>query len=87
MAKLAMHATAAPLKGCIYVGKLCVAYRRFKVSLAVHVAHEGNVLRRIIAAADCVEAASSSVGMLFLATAFLSRAMGHKRLRVSLRGA
>jgi hypothetical protein len=40
------------------------------VSLAVHVAHADNVFRGIPAAPDGVEAASSSVEMPSLATAF-----------------
>jgi hypothetical protein len=62
----------------MHVGKLLASWRR-KVSLAVHVAHADNVLRGLSAVADGVDAASSSVGMPFLATALFTRAMGRKR--------
>jgi hypothetical protein len=70
----------------MHMGKLLASCRR-KVSLAVHVAHVCNVLRGLSAAADAVEAASSSAGMPSLATAFFTRAMVRKRLRASSRGA
>jgi hypothetical protein len=66
--------------------KLLASWRR-KVSLAVHVPHADNVLRGLSAAADGVEAASSSDGMPFLATALFTRAMGRKRPRASSSGA
>jgi hypothetical protein len=70
----------------MYVGKLLDSWRR-KVSLAVHVAHADNVLRCLSAAADGVEAASSSAGMHAIATALFTRAMGRKRPRASSSGA
>jgi hypothetical protein len=70
----------------MHVGKLLVSWRR-KVSLAVHVAHADNVLRGLSAAADGVEAASSSVGMPSLATALVTRDMGGKRPCASSSGA
>jgi hypothetical protein len=76
---------AAASKG-MHVGKLLASWRR-KVSLAVNVAHADNVLRGLSAAADGVEAASSSVGMPSLATALFTRAMGRKRPRASSSGA
>ena len=88
------HATAflmelakqpAASKG-MHVGKLLASWRR-KVSLAVHVAHADNVLRGLSAAADGVEAASSSAGMPSPATALFTRAMGRKRPRASSSGA
>jgi hypothetical protein len=88
------HATAvltelakqvAASKG-MHVGKLLASWRR-KVSLAVHVAHADKVLRALSAAADGVEAASSSTGIPSLATALFTRAMGSKRPRVSSSGA
>jgi hypothetical protein len=69
----------------MHVGKLLASWRR-KISLAVHVAHTDNVLRGLSAVADCGEAASSSVGVPSLATAFVTRAMGRKRSRASSRG-
>jgi hypothetical protein len=60
---------------------------RRKTSLAVHVAHAGNFLRGWSAAADGVEAASSSVGMSSHATALFTRAMGRNRPRASSSGA
>jgi hypothetical protein len=62
-------------------------FSRRKVSLDVRVAHADNVLRGISAAADGVEAASSSIGMPSAATPLLTRAMGHKRPRASSSGA
>jgi hypothetical protein len=59
----------------MHVGKLLASWRR-KVYLAVHVAYADNVLRGLSAAADGVEAASSSVGMPSHATAPFNRAMG-----------
>jgi hypothetical protein len=88
------HATAfltelvkqtAASKG-MHVGKLLASWRR-KVSLAVHVAHANNVLRGLSSAAYGVQAASSSAGMLSLATALFTRAMGRKRPRASSSGA
>jgi hypothetical protein len=58
-----------------------------KVSLAVHVPNADNVLRGLSAAADGVEAASSSPWMPSPATAFFTRAMGRKHARASVRGA
>jgi hypothetical protein len=68
----------------MHVYKLLASWRR-KVSPTVHVDHADNVLRGLCAAADDVEAASSSVGMSAQATAFLT--MGRKHLRASSRGA
>jgi hypothetical protein len=48
---------------------------------AVHVAHADNALRGLSAAADGVEAASSSVKVHPPAMAFFTRDMGRKRLR------
>jgi hypothetical protein len=76
---------AASEKG-MHVGKLLASWHR-KVSLAVHVAHADNFLRALSAAADGVEAASSSGGMPFHATALFTRAMGRKRPRASSSGA
>jgi hypothetical protein len=56
------------------VGKLLGFWCR-KISLAVHLAHAENVLRRLFAVADDVEAASSSVGMPSPATALFTRAV------------
>jgi hypothetical protein len=75
----AKHAAAS--KG-MHSGTLLASWRR-KISLAVHVAHADTVLRGLSAAADCVEAAYSSVGMPCLATAVFPRAMGCKRPRAS----
>jgi hypothetical protein len=55
----------------MHAGKLLASWRR-KVSLAVNVAHADNVLPGLAAAADAVEAASSSVGMPPLATALFT---------------
>jgi hypothetical protein len=82
LTELAKQATAS--KG-MRVGKLLASWCR-KVSLAVHVAHAGNVLRGLSAAAAGVEAAPSSAGMPSLATALSIRAMGRKRPRPSLSG-
>jgi hypothetical protein len=88
------HATAfftelakqtAAAKG-MHVGKLLASWRR-KVSLAVHVVHADSVLRCLSAAADGVEAASSSARMPSPATALFARAMGRKRPRASSSGA
>jgi hypothetical protein len=57
---------------------MLTSWRR-KVSLAVHVAHAGNVLRGLSAAADGVEAASSSVGMPSPTITLFTGAMGRKR--------
>jgi hypothetical protein len=76
---------AAASKG-MHVGKLLPYWRR-KVSLAVHVAHADNVLRGLSAAADGVDAASSSAGMPTIVTALFTRAMGRKRPRASSNGA
>jgi hypothetical protein len=57
------------------------------LSLAVHVAHTDNVLRGLCAAADGVEATSSSAGMPSHATELFTRAMGRKRPRASSSGA
>jgi hypothetical protein len=54
--------------------------------LAVHVAHADNVLHGLPAAADGVEAASTSVGMPSSATVLFTRAMGRKRLRACSSG-
>jgi hypothetical protein len=83
LTELAKHASAS--KG-MHVGKLLASWRR-KFSLAVHVAHADNVLRGLSAAADGVEAASSSVGMHYHAKALFTRAMGRKRPRTSSSGA
>jgi hypothetical protein len=56
---------------------------RRKVFLAVHDPNADNVVRGLFTAADGVEAAYSSGGMPFLATAFFTCVMGRKRLRVS----
>jgi hypothetical protein len=61
------------------VVKLLASWRQ-NVSLDAHVAHVNNVLRGLSAAADDVEAASSSVGMPSHATALFTRAMGRKSL-------
>ena len=58
-----------------------------KVSLAVHVPHADTVLRGLSAAADGVEAASSSAGMPSPTTAIFTRAMRRKRPRASSSGA
>jgi hypothetical protein len=79
----AKQATAS--KG-MHLGKSLASLRR-KVSLAVHVAHVENVLRGLSAAADGVEAASSSAGMPSHATALFTRVMGRKRLHASSSGA
>jgi hypothetical protein len=83
LTELAKQASAS--KG-MHVGKLLASWRR-KVSRAVHVAHTDNVLRGLSAAADGVEAASSSFGMPSHATDLFTRAMGRKRPRPSSRGA
>jgi hypothetical protein len=70
----------------MHVGKLLASWRR-KVSLAVHIAHSDRVLRGLSAAADGVEAASSSAGIPSHATALFTRAMGRKRSRASSSGA
>jgi hypothetical protein len=70
----------------MHVGKLLASWRQ-KFSLAVHVAHVDNVLRGLSAAADGVEAASSSVGMPSRVTVLFTRAMGRKRPLASSRGA
>jgi hypothetical protein len=95
------HATAfltelakqvAASKG-MHVGNLLASWshardlRRKVSTLAVHVAHADNVLRGLSAAADGVEAASSSAGMPSLATPLFTRAMGSKRPRASSSGA
>jgi hypothetical protein len=69
----------------MHVGKLLASWRR-NVSLAVHVAHADNILRGLSAAADAVDAASSSAGMPSHATALFTRAMGRKRPRASSSG-
>jgi hypothetical protein len=88
------HATAfltelakqvAASKG-MHVGKLLASWCR-KVSLAVHVARVNNVLSALSAAADGVDAASSSAGMTSPTTALFTRAMGRKRPRASSSGA
>jgi hypothetical protein len=81
--EVARHAAAS---NEIHVGKLLASWRR-EVSLAVHVAHADIVLRGLSAAADDVEAASSSAGMPSPTTAFFTRAMGRKCLRAFSRGA
>jgi hypothetical protein len=81
--ELAKPATAS--KG-MHVGKLLASLHR-KVSLAVHVTQADNVLRGLSAAANGVEAASSSVGMSSPSTALVNRAMGRKRPRASSSGA
>jgi hypothetical protein len=68
------------------VGKLLASWRR-KVSLAVHADHANNVLPGLPAAADDVEAGSSSTYIPFHVTAFFTRAMGRKRLHASSHGA
>jgi hypothetical protein len=83
LTELAKEATAS--KG-VHVGKLLASGRR-KISLAIHVAHADNVLRGLSAAADGVEAVSSSAGMRSPATALFTRAMGRKRPRASSSGA
>jgi hypothetical protein len=83
LTELARHATAS---NGMHVDKLLASWRR-KVSLAVYVAHADNVLRGLSAAADGVEAASSSVGMPSHATALFNRAIGRKRPRASSSGA
>jgi hypothetical protein len=83
LTELAKQATAS--KG-MHVGKFLASWRR-KVSLAIHVAHAENALRGLYAAADGVEAASSSAGMPYPATALFTRAMGRKRPRASSSGA
>jgi hypothetical protein len=70
----------------MHVGKLLVSWCR-KASLAVHVTHAESVLRGLSAAADDVEAASSSAWMPSPATALVTRATGYKCLRASSRGA
>jgi hypothetical protein len=70
----------------MHVGKLWASWRR-KVSLAVHVAPSDNFLRGLSAAADGVEAASSSAGMPSPTPALFTRAMGRKRPRASSSGA
>jgi hypothetical protein len=70
----------------MHVGMLLASWRR-KVSLAVHVAHANNVLRGLSAAADGVEAASSSAVMPSHATALFTHAMGRKRPRAFSTGA
>jgi hypothetical protein len=70
-----------PLKGCMW------ASLGRKATFAVHVVGADNVLRELSAAADGVEAAFSSDGMLTHATAFFTRAMGRKRPRASSRSA
>jgi hypothetical protein len=77
--QLARHATSC--KG-MHVGKLLASWCQ-DISLTVHVAEANNVLRGVSAAADDVEAASSSAGMPSHATAFFTRATGRKRFRVS----
>jgi hypothetical protein len=83
MTELAKMAAAS--KG-MRVGKLLASWRR-NVSLAVHDAHADNVLRGLSAAADGVEAASSSARIPSPATALFTRAMGRKRPRASSSGA
>jgi hypothetical protein len=56
-------------------------------SLAVHVPHADNVLRDLPAAADGVEAASSSATMPSLVATLFTHAMGRKRARASWSGA
>jgi hypothetical protein len=67
------------------VGKLLAFWHR-KVSLAVHVAHAGILLRGLSAATDGLVAVSSSLGIPSPATAFFTRAMGRKRPHASSRG-
>jgi hypothetical protein len=86
MAFLTELAKQAAASKVMRVGKLLASWRR-KVSLAVHVAHADNILRGLSAAANGVEAASSSAGMPYHATAFFNRAMGRKRPRASSGGA
>jgi hypothetical protein len=81
LTELAKQASAS--KG-MHVGKLLASWRR-KVSLAVHVAHADTILRSLFDAG--VEAASSSAGMPFHATALFTVAMGRKRPRASSSGA
>jgi hypothetical protein len=83
LTEMAKH--AATSRG-MHVGKL-FASRRRKVSLDVHIAHAGNVLRGLSAAAYGVEAASSSAWMPSPATALLTRVMGSKHPRASSSGA
>jgi hypothetical protein len=83
LTEIAKHGAAS--KG-MHVGKL-LAYGRGMVSLAVHVAHADNVLRGLSAVANGVEAASSSAGMPFPATALFTRATGRKCPRASSSGA
>jgi hypothetical protein len=77
--ELARHATAS--EG-IHVGKLLGSWRRH-ASFALYVADADNVLRRLSAAADDEEVASSSAWMPFQATSFFTRAIGRKRLCAS----
>jgi hypothetical protein len=71
----------------MHVGKLLASWRR-KLSPVVYVVQADSVLSGLsAAAADDVEAAISSAAMPSHATAFFTRAMGHKRLRASSRGA
>jgi hypothetical protein len=67
-------------------GKLLASWRR-KVSLAVHVAHADNVLHGLSAAANGMDAASSSAEMPSHGMVLFTRAMGRKRPRASSSGA
>jgi hypothetical protein len=81
--ELAKQAAAAKE---MHVNKLLGLWRR-QVSLAVHVAHADNVSCGLSAAADGVEAASSSAMMPSLTTALFTRAMGRKLPRAFSSGA
>ena len=83
LTELSKHAAAS---NGMHVGNLLASWRR-NVSLAVHVAHADNILRGLSAAADGVEAASSSLGMPSLATALFTRAMGGRHPCTSSSGA
>jgi hypothetical protein len=91
---LGCHATAflkelakrAAASQGMHVGKLLASWHG-KASLAVHVVHADNVLRGLSAAANGVEAASSSAWMPSNAKALFTRAMGRKRPRASSSGA
>jgi hypothetical protein len=69
----------------MHVGKWLASWRR-SVSLAVHVAYVDDVFRGLSAAADVVDAASSSAGLPSLAAALFTRAMGRKRPYASSSG-
>jgi hypothetical protein len=72
--------------GCMWASCWPLGAER-SLSLSMSLTHVDTILRGLSAAADGAEGASSSVGMPSHATAFFTRAKGHKRPLTSSRGA